>query len=752
MNMKRIFTNRWAHILILLALLLSACWYGLANKGVRQDFRHFAFDNLNKSYPRQVDEESRVLIVDIDDDSLKNIGQWPWPRTDVAKMVEGLTALGAKVIAFDGVLAEPDRTSPARISENLPEGENAQALRNVLAGMDDHDQILAEAIQKSGIFVSGFTFSSYAQVPDKPKLIKPILAKKDVKNVFIASAPRFEKAAIFIRDLENASSGNGSFMASPDPDGILRSTGMVFSDGAQLYPSLSMEALRIALTGKKEAIKIGETPQDQRQWIDTDYRIVLGDKVIPVERDAMIRVYYRSFDRARDYLSAYKVMDAQSHDSVRGLVEGRIIFIGSSAEGLKDLRNSAIQPYIPGVEIHANVAEQILEGEYLLRPEISGMIEILFILGVGLFVIILTPLVSVLTLGAICAALIGGIIYGAVHAYTEYGLLIDSVYPALSVFLIFILSVILGYIRTEAERKQVRDAFGLYISPDFMKELTSDPDKLKLGGEIRPLSVMFTDIRSFTTISEGLTPQELIQLMNDFLTPMSDLVMSNRGTIDKYMGDAMMAFWNAPLDDPDHERHACRTALAMNDALVPINEAVRKKALEIGKEPVLLNAGIGINTGACAVGNMGSKQRFAYSALGDAVNLASRLEGQTKTYGINILIGEATAAKVSDFAVLEMDLLQVKGKTQPVRIFALLGDETLASSEGFKALRETHKAMLATYRAREFKTCIKAAQSAKGALDGYLDYYYDLYIARAENLIKSPPPENWDGVFVAVSK
>lgn len=748
----RFLTHRWVHFSILLGLLLCACWFGMTGAALRQNFSHFAFDNLNKAYPRVVNDENRVLIADIDDESLRRIGQWPWPRTDVAALVEGLSALGAKVIAFDGVLAEPDRTSPARIGENLPEGEMAAPLRDALSGMADHDSILAEAIRESGIFVSGFTFSSYAQVPDSPRLVKPLLAKKDVKNVFIASAPRFEKAAIFIPELEKAAAGNGSFMASPDHDGILRSTGMVFSDGKQLYPSLSLDALRIALIGKKDSIKIGETPLDAQKAIDTDYRIVLGTHIIPVERDAMLRVYYRTFGRDQDYLPAYKVVDPALREDVRAQVEGRVILIGSSAEGLKDLRNSAIRPYISGVEIHANIAEQVMEGEYLLRPYVAEFAEILFILGVGLFVIILAPLVNVIALGVICTALIGGIIYGSILSYTEYGLLIDSVYPSLSVFLIFILSVILTYLRTEAERKQVRDAFGLYISPDFMKELTANPDKLTLGGEIRDLSVMFTDIRSFTTISEGLSPQELIQLMNDFLTPMSDLVMRNRGTIDKYMGDAMMAFWNAPLDDADHERHACRAALAMNDALVPINKLVAEKAAAAGRKPVLLNAGIGINSGPAAVGNMGSKQRFAYSALGDTVNLASRLEGQTKSYGVNILIGEATAAKVSDFAVLEMDLIQVKGKTQPVRIFALLGDEALAAREDFVVLSGKNKAMLDAYRARAFKDCADIAASCMGALDGYLDGFYTVYSERARDLVKNPPPADWDGVFVALSK
>ena len=298
----------------------------------------------------------------------------------------------------------------------------------------------------------------------------------------------------------------------------------------------------------------------------------------------------------------------------------------------------------------------------------------------------------------------------------------------------------------------MRQAFGLYISPTFMDELAKNPDKLKLGGEVRDLTVMFTDIRSFTTISENLTPEELIHLMNDFLTPMSDLVMDNRGTIDKYMGDAMMAFWNAPLDDPDHYRHACLAALKMNEALVPVNEQVKAKAAAAGRTPVLLNAGIGINSGPCSVGNMGSHQRFAYSALGDAVNLASRLESQTKAYGVNILVGETTAVKVPELATLELDLIQVKGKDKPARIYTLLGDETLAQSDSFKAWKTAHNGFLAAYRAADFGCAAQELKTARDASAGRIGAYYDLFGSRIAEFTKNPPSAGWDGVFVAKDK
>ena len=330
--------------------------------------------------------------------------------------------------------------------------------------------------------------------------------------------------------------------------------------------------------------------------------------------------------------------------------------------------------------------------------------------------------------------------------------MLDPVYPGLAISMIFLVSTLLTYVRTESDRRRVKNAFGHYISPEFMEELSKNPEKLVLGGETRDLTIMFTDIRNFTSISERMSPAALTQLMNDFLTPMSDLVMHNRGTIDKFMGDAMMAFWNAPLDDPDHARHACLTALKMNEALRPINDKLKKEAQAKGEEPILLQAGIGLNTGPASVGNMGSRQRFAYSALGDNVNLASRLEGQTKTYGVEILIGEGTQTRVPDLATLELDLLRVKGKNEPVRIFTILGDEHMAQSESFMLWKSAQSRMLSAYRAMNFDEAGSVLMECRDLSAGRLNGYYDMYQQRIDSLKTNRPNDGWDGVFVATTK
>lgn len=725
--MTRFLVHRGVQMGLLLALLLAAVVFGFSEHRWRKSFQFQAFDRLNMEYPRA--RSGDVIIVDIDDDSLKALGQWPWPRDVIARLVDRLTAMGAAAIAFDGVLAEPDRTAP------------------------EHDAALAASIEKSGKFISAFSFGSYAEGNDKPRLIKPFLSKKEEAEIFLNHAQRFQTTVNFLPPLEAAAAGNGSFMAFPEHDGILRKTSLVFSDGETLYPSLSLESLRVALMDAKEHVRIGRTPESERRLIDTDYRLVLGGHVVPVEKQGYIWVYYRNFSFDEDYISAAKILDEALTDSVQDRISKKIVLIGSSAEGLKDLRNTSLQLFRPGVEIHANAIEQILQDKYLVRPWIAVVGEQFFILCAGLLMIMLAPFVNALVLGGVCLALIAGIVYGSGFSFLHYGVLLDPVYPSLSVLAIFVLSTILSYIRSEYERRQVRTAFGLYISPDFMKELTRHPEKLKLGGEIRDLTILFSDIRNFTKVSEALTPEELIQLMNDFLTPMTDLVMQNRGTIDKYMGDAMMAFWNAPLDDPDHARNACLAALGMQAALQPVNEAVAAKARAAGREPVLLKAGIGINTGPCAVGNMGSRQRFAYSTLGDAVNLASRLEGQTKPYGVGILVGDTTKQAAPDFAFLEIDMLRVKGKQNAVTVWALLGDQTVADSQSFKTLCIAQDNMLSSLRARLFKQSLEILEGSRASMNEFsLAGLYDFYQERLKSLIESTPPEDWDGAFEALSK
>ncbi len=756
--MIRLFTNKWMHIGVLLALLAASVYFSGSEHEMRKRLQYATFDSYNKLYPRPALD--KVSILDIDEESLLRLGQFPWPRSVMAEIVTRLKSLGAKVIAFDIVFAEADRTSPMRIAQSLPDELAYEGIKKSLEGLPDNDKVFADAIKEAGNVVTGFTRARPEETLRMPyQSAKPTFLMREKKDFFdhtfsargvVTNLPSFSSAAV----------GNGSFMATPDVDGIIRQVSLfnVYPPKndrgikSNLFPMLGLEALRAYINpNARFVIK----PRKEKGSLDTNYTIRISDFEIPIESDSKLWVYYRDV-KPEEYISAHLVLDEANDDLLRERIKDKIIFVGTSAEGLRDIRSTPLDIFVPGVEVHVNVVEQILQGEYLKRPDIIAGVEAAIIGLAGFIIIILAPFINVIWLGFFTLALIGGMFYGSLQAFVTGGLLIDPVYSSAVLSLLFLTSSLLSYVRSEADRRQVKDAFGHYISPVFMEELTKNPEKLKLGGEVKELTVMFTDIRSFTSISESLSPEELTQLMNDFLTPMSDLVMESRGTIDKYMGDAMMAFWNAPLDDSAHARQACLTALKMNKALKPVNEKIKERAEEAGRAPLLLKAGIGINTGACSVGNMGSKQRFAYSAMGDTVNLASRLEGQTKTYGVETLVGEDTRKSADDLAMIELDLVKVIGRKKPVKVYTLIGDEAIAQSAEFKKWEVVHNGMLAAYRTLDLscaaQDCKDARAMAAAQVGTRFNQYYDLYQERIAALTKNPPQEDWGGVYVAKSK
>jgi len=751
--MTRLLTRRSVQFGLLLALLLTATWFSGADRPWLQRLQYLTFDTFNKIAPRASTDS--VVIVDIDEDSLAALGQWPWPRDVMGKLVDELKALGASAIAFDIVFAEPDRTSPTLIADRLPDGDDAGIARKVLESMPDNDTVFAQSIKNAGNVVSGFVWANSGNEGKVPVTSRGMVISKPARITLMDHAPAAQHMVVNLQGIQESSAGNGSFSVSTDVDGIVRRVPLVVkftpegSDTSTLYPSLALEAMRVALGGK-DSIQIMVAPQNSTMdLLKASLQVKIGPLRIPVNDDGQFWVYYTPEKKER-YISAYKIL-TKSVDPTR--IKDKIVMVGTSAEGLKDMRSSPLNLFVPGVEMHVNIIEQALQGKFISRPALVQGIEAVFIFVAGLLVIVLAPFVNLFFLFAFVIALMFGAFALSWHAYIDMGVLIDPVYPSLAVMVMFVLASLLSYLKAEFERREIRGAFGLYISQDVMKELTKNPDKLTLGGEIKPLTIMFTDIRNFTTIAEGMTPQVLIHTMNDFLTPMSDEVMKARGTIDKYMGDAMMAFWNAPLDVPDHERLAVKAALSMREVLVPINEKLKAQALAEGRNFYPLNCGIGINTGPVAVGNMGSRQRFAYSALGDAVNLASRLESQTKTYGVNILMGEATAKKCADFALMEMDYIRVKGKNEPVRIYTALGDDLIAGSTDFKTWQATHDAFLAAYRKGDFDTAAKHLKAARGmdTADRLGDYYM-VFELRIADFQKTAPSQEWDGVYAATSK
>lgn len=750
--MTSFLTNRWIHFALLAAVLAGAVYFSGSQHDLRERLQYATFDTFNRLHPRPPTD--KVAIIDVDEASLKILGQWPWPRTVLAEIVRALDEMGARVVAFDVVFAEADRTSPARIAGDLPPDERYDAVRREMEKLPDNDAVFARAIGEAGNVVTGFTRARPEDTRHLPYQKFPITFLTKDKAPFYEDTYAVDGVAANLEAFSSAAAGNGSFMATPDIDGIIRKVSLFvrfppnrgYGFAPNLYPMLGMEALRVSEDPKARYVV---TSQKDRGALDYDYLVKIAGLSVPIESDAKMWVYYRDI-KPEEYVSARLLFDPLAREEIAEKVKDKIVFIGTSVEGLRDIRSTPLDIFVPGVEVHVNVVEQILQGKYLKRPDIVTGAEAMIIAAAGLVILLLAPFINLIALGVFTATMMALMFYGSWLAY-QAGLLIDPVYPSAALSVLFLGSALLAYLRSEAERRQVRQAFGLYIAPSFMEELTKNPDKLKLGGEVRELTVLFSDIRSFTSISESLSPEALTQLMNDFLTPMSDLVMNNRGTIDKYMGDAMMAFWNAPLDDSDHARHACLAALKMNEALAPVNEKIRARAEAEGRAPILLNAGLGLNTGPCSVGNMGSKQRFAYSALGDTVNLASRLEGQTKYYGVDILVGEETQKKVPEMALVELDLIKVKGKDRPVRIFTLLGDEAVAQAKDFRDWQTAHNAMLAAYRIGDFGCAAQDIVAARAASGGRLEAYYGLMGKRIADMAITPP-DDWDGVYEAKEK
>jgi adenylate cyclase len=436
----------------------------------------------------------------------------------------------------------------------------------------------------------------------------------------------------------------------------------------------------------------------------------------------------------------------------RSLVEGTIVLVGTSAVGLKDLRPTPLNPFEAGVNVHASALEQIIAGDYLQRPDWSDGAELLSIILFGALLLALLRYIGVIWAAVAGTAFVAAAVGASWFAYTEYRFLLDPVYLGLSMFVIYSVQSLLQFLKTERERREVRSAFGRYLSPVLVERLARHPEELRLGGELRTLTCLFSDIQGFTSISEKLTPEELISLLNGFLTPMTDVILKSGGTIDKYMGDAIMAFWNAPLDDGDHAKRACLAALEMQTRLAEFNANEEREAKSQGRTFIPVNIGIGVNTGACSVGNMGSDQRFDYSALGDAINIASRLEGQTRNYGVPIIVGEETQQAISDLATLELDAVRVKGKNLPLLIYALLGDRVWSEGEEFKNMLSLQHEMLTAYRQTNWSGAMACLDELRQVDNGSMARYAQLMISRIKEYKRNPPGEDWDGVYTATSK
>ena len=755
MSLRRL--RRSAVYLLPLTVMIAALALYREQPQFLQTFQLKLFDLYQQIKPREY-QPAPVKIIDLDDASLARIGQWPWPRNRLADMLIELFEAGAAVVAFDVVFAEPDRTSPNEVLPvwlGLPElnlrelpPEWREFSQAILQSVPDHDDIFAEVIAQTNV-VLGITRSEGST--GRPPTVKAgfAVAGSDEPRDFVGGGD--DGLTPNLPRLEEAAAGIGSFNFTPDADNIVRRVPLVIGIGDELIPSLAAEAVRVAQGARSYVIKTGGA---NLEWNFGEASGLNQVKIgraepVPVDRQGKMWVHYTR-DVADRIIPAWRIFE---DDFDPALVEGQILFFGTSAAGLKDLRTTPLKPDEAGVMVHAQVTAQMLLGHFLERPDWAFGVEFTFILALGLILVVVTPRVGALASAAIGTGAVALAVGVSWYLYAEQRLLLDPLYPAIVTLAVYITGSLLGYLQTEAEKRQVRGAFSQYLSPALVEQLAREPDLLKLGGELREMTFLFCDVRGFTSISEGFKgdPQGLTKLINRFLTPMTDAILARGGTIDKYMGDCIMAFWNAPLDDARHADHGCDAALAMFEELRKLNGQLVAEAEAEGRAPMPLNIGIGLNTGDCVVGNMGSQQRFDYSVLGDAVNLASRLEGQSKNYGVGVVIGDDTCRRANGYATIELDLIAVKGKREAAKIHALLGDDKMAHDSGFAELREKHARMLAAYRRQQWDEA-EALIGECRALDGALDVLYDLYEERIEYYQENPPDPDWDGVFVATTK
>jgi adenylate cyclase len=463
-------------------------------------------------------------------------------------------------------------------------------------------------------------------------------------------------------------------------------------------------------------------------------------------------VHFGPHDPARYVSAADFIEDRVAADRVRG----KIVLVGTSATGLLDIKTTPIDPGMPGVEVHAQLLESMLSKSVLSASSYGTLTEIAIAAGISLAIIAFAPMISAWTLFLLGSVAATAIVALSWYYFTQQHLLIDFTFPLGSTFATYSTVVFTNYLRAHNERRQIRSAFSQYLSPALVAQLAESPEKLVLGGEERTMTFLFSDVRGFTTISETYKhdPHGLTQLMNRLLTPLTNVIIERKGTIDKYMGDAIMAFWNAPLTDADHELNACDAALAMLVALDDLNRQRRAEAETSGLPFVALKVGVGLNTGSCVVGNMGSDLHFNYSVLGDAVNLASRLESQSKEYGVSIVIGSRTATAVRDrFGTVELDLLQVKGKTEPEPVHTILGRLDSPARASMDRLMSLNAAMLAAYRSREWGSCLETIlQCRELSREFGLDDFYSIYTQRVRRLSEAPPEPSWNGVWIAERK
>ncbi|GLR63090.1 CHASE2 domain-containing protein [Marinospirillum insulare] len=684
----------------------------------------------------QPSDGTRIVIIDIDEESLQHEGRWPWSRLKMVDLVEKLNAAGAAVIGFDILFGEAERNPAQVVLSQLDKKSKLHKEINLIQHNYDSDQMFANTLANSEAIL-GYLF--HFQYPLTSGLLPEPLPLENTEDNLVSQLgmPSMTGYAAPIEVLTSNAKG-GFFSLALDQDGVTRRAPMLARYNNQLYPSLSLEMLRQFLL--LDAIELETSTIKGREHLE---KIHLGANFsLPTDSSGQLLIPYRGPAETFPYIPAWKLL---SGDFDKNLVEGALIIIGTSAPGLFDLRATPIDSVYPGVEVHANLLAAMLDKKFLKQPSWVTGADFVIALISGLVLAIalpwLTPLLQFvlsLSVAAIILAVTGWL-------WASKGLVLALAGPLLVVYLLItIFNFIWGFFYEFMTRNLLTDMFGQYVPPELVEEMSKHPGEFSFAGESRELSVLFSDIRGFTSLSERLTADELKLLLNRYFTPVTGVIFDHRGTIDKYIGDLVMAFWGAPVVDPDHALHSIQAALQMLKATEEISAVFASEGLPE------IKVGIGINSGEMSVGDMGSKYRRAYTVLGDAVNLASRLESSTKYYGVSLIVGERTKElALEHFVWRELDLVRVKGKDQPVKIYQPLCSIEELTPELEEELKLLDQA-LAAFRSQDFT---QAKNLFSQLHESHPEtYQYSQYLERLEQFNQEPPATEWDGSWVRVDK
>ncbi len=694
--------------------------------------------------PQSVDQ--RVVILDIDEKSLAEQGRWPWGRDKLATLMNKLfDQYGVKLVGFDVVFAEPDESSGLKSLESLARKElkdvaGFQSSLRDLRPQLDHDARFAAALKNRPIIL-GYYFSSKEGGVSSGAAPEPVFPAGTFTGRRIgftqwvsygANLPEFQKAA----------AGGGHFNPLVDLDGTSRRVPLLVEHKGQYYESLSLAMVRNLLGNPPITPGYpGNSPASYAamEWLDLK---ATGGGVmrIPVDENAATLIPYRGYQGSFPYFS---ITDVLNDRIPQEKLAGRVVVVGTTAPGLMDLRATPVGAAYPGVEIHANLIAGMLDGAIKHKPPYILGADVLLVLIAGAVMAFLLPMLSpfrATVVGVIVLLLLLSVNFSFWHVSHVVLPLANGM---IAIVLLYAMNMSWGYFVESRTKRQLTGLFGQYVPPELVEEMSRDPENYSMAGRKAELTVLFSDIRGFTTISEGLEPNELATLMNQYLGAMTLVVRKHRGTLDKYIGDAIMAFWGAPVDDPEHAKNAVRTGLEMHVALHELNKDL------VARGWPELKIGVGVNTGPMTVGDMGSPVRQSYTVMGDAVNLGSRLEGITKQYGVGFIVGESTREVLKkEFVFRELDRVRVKGKEDPVGIYEPVGEEGAVAAEDMDEIKLWNQALRA-YRAQDWDKAEVTLMNLQRIKPRYL---YDLYVKRVEHMRKEPPGENWDGVTIFETK